>query len=594
MRLFGCNAPRQTAVWYATALVVAVTGAIATLNFTISSRQNEVLRFNTEAQGAVDDVADRLDGYYDLLAAMRLTFQHTPPNTAQFAQFAEVFDIAHRYPGVRLLNYAPMQPSGEHPITMVSPIIGSEVFLGRDIAKFSGERGRLALEEARDSGKLMFSGNVIRPKGPTDKPAFSLRLPVYHGGNPPGSVEERRASYIGSLGVGVSLDDTLANMNRAKGLRLRVFDGGAATDGREAETRKASTVLWDSKPGAATPSAVEHNFHRNFFMGSRVWIIEATANPTLQPRVILIGGTALTVMLSLAALTLGSVSQLSAIRKQRVKSLEVLNKQIAVRNEELLRLASARSEFVANMSHELRTPLNAIMGFSELLQEGWMSEERKVKAIKTIYTSGQHLLSLVNDILDLSKLEAGGMELKPERVDIAEFLEGSLALFETHAEGHQITLTLNRLQGAAELDIRKVRQITFNLLSNAVKFTPDGGSVTLSMQITPHVHAEGMHVVCTPPAGGEPHEFMEITITDTGIGISPEGLGKLFTPFVQLDSEQARKHTGSGLGLVLVKQLVELHGGAFAVSSVVGEGTMFKVWIPFKEAKEPAEVKEVA
>lgn len=568
---------RRAAAWYSLAAVVGITGTAATLNATISARQEEEARFAQDAVSAANDVADRLDGYRDLLAAMRLTFQVSPPDTEQFARFAEVFDIAHRYPGVRLLNYAPMQPSGAHPITMISPILGNEMFLGRDIAKFSGERGKAALEEARDSGKLMFSGNVIRPKGPTDKPAFSLRLPVYRGGNPPSFLPERRDAYIGSLGLGVSLDETLVNMDRVKGMRLRILDGGEATDGSAADSRKALALLWDSKTGSA-PAALDHSFHRNFFMASRVWVIEATATPTMQPRVILIGGSTLTMLLALAALMLGSAAQLGTIRKLQMQ-------QVSMKNEELLRLAAARSDFIASMSHELRTPLNAIMGFSQLLQEGWMTEERKTKAVNTIYTSGKHLLSLVNDILDLAKLEAQGMELHTEPANAGKLLEDSLYTFAAHADKHQISLTLkSTLDANVQLDVRKVRQITYNLLSNAVKFTPDGGTVTLHGRRAAKVSTDGMCVISC--CAETTCEYIEITVEDSGVGMSPEGLSKLFKPFTQLQSAQAGKHAGSGLGLVLVKQLVELHLGTLAVSSVEGQGTMFRVWLPIKESDD--------
>lgn len=174
-----------------------------------------------------------------------------------------------------------------------------------------------------------------------------------------------------------------------------------------------------------------------------------------------------------------------------------------------------------------------------------------------------------------------------ERAAVAELLEGSLYMFSTLADSHHIHLEMeSTVAGFAVMDVRKVRQITYNLLSNAVKFTPDGGTVALRARKTNSVCTEGMRIVC-PEVTREDEsvrEYLEITVVDSGIGITQEGLDKLFTPFKQLDCEQSRQHQGTGLGLVLVKQLVSLHDGGLAVASIVGVGTTFKVWLPYQSA----------
>jgi signal transduction histidine kinase len=227
----------------------------------------------------------------------------------------------------------------------------------------------------------------------------------------------------------------------------------------------------------------------------------------------------------------------------------------------------AKSDFLANMSHELRTPLNAIIGFSEVLDEGQAGElsSKQLEYIGEIHASGQHLLSLINDILDLSKIEAGKMTLELEETDLALLLEGCLVIIRERALAHAIDLKA-RLAGdlgAARVDVRKVRQVVYNLLSNAVKFTRDGGLVTLEARRTRS-------------------DLLEFSVIDNGIGIAEKDLPRLFAPFGQLDSSLARKYEGTGLGLSMVKRVAELHGGTVSVNSIPGAGSRFTVRLPLR------------
>ncbi|HEX6707319.1 MAG TPA: hybrid sensor histidine kinase/response regulator [Albitalea sp.] len=278
------------------------------------------------------------------------------------------------------------------------------------------------------------------------------------------------------------------------------------------------------------------------------------------------------------------INELNAHLARRATELEQINAEIARKNLELQRASGMKSEFVANMSHELRTPLNAIMGFSEMLKDGLLGElpDRQRNASGAIFDSGMHLLALINDILDLSRIEAGKMELELEKVDVEDLLSNSAMMLKGRASAHQIRLHVEAKPAEpVNIDRRKARQIIYNLLSNAVKFTPDNGTVALHARRTAVAHAEGMQRVVEPrPAE---HGYLELGIIDTGIGIAAEDMGRLFQPFSQLDSGLARKYEGSGLGLALVKQLVELHGGGLAVRSRVGHGTTFKVWLPYLE-----------
>ncbi len=223
-----------------------------------------------------------------------------------------------------------------------------------------------------------------------------------------------------------------------------------------------------------------------------------------------------------------------------------------------------KSEFLANMSHELRTPLNAIIGFSEALIERMFGElnDKQADYMKDIHESGRHLLSLINDILDLSKIEAGRMELEPSDFDLPSALSNAMTLVRERAQRHGIALGLNIDPNLSSIhaDERKFKQIVVNLLSNAVKFTPDGGRVDVSARL------DG--------------DKVEIAVADTGIGIAPEDQATVFEEFKQVGRDYTRKAEGTGLGLALTKRFVELHGGAVRLESVPGKGSTFSFTIP--------------
>jgi len=282
------------------------------------------------------------------------------------------------------------------------------------------------------------------------------------------------------------------------------------------------------------------------------------------------------------------VNELNVRLGQHAAQLEAVNREIARQNAELEQASRMKSEFLANMSHELRTPLNAIIGFSEALRDGLLGalDPQQREAAGDIYDSGKHLLALINDILDLSKIEAGKMELDLEPTDLQDLLQSTLTVFKDRALAGQVRLRLEmEAIDQVEVDRRKTRQIVYNLLSNAVKFTPAGGVVTLRMCCLDAAQLKGGPLVGEAGLTKAAGQYLTVSVIDTGIGISEEDLGRLFKPFVQLDSSLARKYEGTGLGLALVKQLVELHGGAMTVSSKLQEGSEFTVWLPYRPSR---------
>jgi DNA-binding response OmpR family regulator len=296
-----------------------------------------------------------------------------------------------------------------------------------------------------------------------------------------------------------------------------------------------------------------------------------------------------------------SRAELLAALEQKNEALESANTElkssqraIAQTNRELASANQAKTEFLSTMSHELRTPLNAIIGFSEILRDGIAGPltARQHEFAGHICDSGKHLLALINDILDLSKIEAGKAEIDLEPVDIDMVLTDTLEIVRDRANARTVQLEIigTGHPHPVRADRRRLKQIAYNLLSNAVKFTPQGGQVSLRARLVDRQQAE--RALPGLPTGrrmplpdNEFRRFVEISVTDTGIGISPANLDKLFTPFTQIKNELAPSTEGTGLGLVTVARLAQMHGGAVAVTSEAGLGSCFTVWLPWRDGE---------
>ncbi len=290
---------------------------------------------------------------------------------------------------------------------------------------------------------------------------------------------------------------------------------------------------------------------------------------------------------------LGGVSTEITALKQAEARLNHTNQQLELANQELIRATRLKDEFLATMSHELRTPLNAILGMSEALQDNVFGDinQSQLNAVTTIEKSGKHLLSLINDILDVSKMVAGQLELNIAPVAVTELCKSSLLLVKQQAIAKQIHIETHLAVPPDPIlvDERRMLQVLINLLNNAIKFTPTGGRVNLTVSLL------DCPIQCPPatdclnftaPVGDR---CLCLAIADTGIGISPADRSKLFQPFSQIDSRLNRQYQGTGLGLTIVKQITELHGGYITLESEVGTGSCFSVIIPQSYAVEPME-----
>jgi signal transduction histidine kinase len=247
--------------------------------------------------------------------------------------------------------------------------------------------------------------------------------------------------------------------------------------------------------------------------------------------------------------------------------LNRMNDELERLYRELETASRHKSEFLANMSHELRTPLNAIIGFSEVLTEQMFGDlnAKQLEYLEDITSSGRHLLALINDILDLSKVEAGHMELHPSLFALRGVLESGLTMVAERAarDGIALRLDIDVRDEVIEADERKIKQVVFNLLSNAVKFTPSGGHVAVTARDNP--------------------DGVRIDVSDDGAGIAPEDQQRIFDTFQQVGTAGTGAHEGSGLGLGLARRFVELHGGRLTVQSEPGRGSTFTVVLPSRQ-----------
>ncbi|WP_332690121.1 hybrid sensor histidine kinase/response regulator [Devosia sp.] len=297
-------------------------------------------------------------------------------------------------------------------------------------------------------------------------------------------------------------------------------------------------------------AATDNDQFRGYTAGAVDWVFSPIIPEILRAKV--------QVFIDLYHLTRMAQLQTEQLR-QRAIDIERKNTQL----EEVSRL---KSSFLASMSHELRTPLNAIIGFAAVLQDGFLGElpPKQKEAVRHVRDAGNHLLALVNDILDISKIEAGKMVLHPEPCYLPQTLEDALTLVRSEATRKRLELCLEVAPevGLIEADPAKLKQILYNLLSNAIKFTPEAGRVTVR--------------------GRRVGTLVEVAVADTGIGVRPGDQERIFGEFEQVDSAYARQVEGTGLGLPLTRRLVELHRGTLTLESAEGKGSTFTFTLPLR------------
>lgn len=499
----------------------------------------------------------------------------------EWAAYTQKEDLASRYPGIIARSFIERASPGEgvagqkdrYIVKYIEPYPGNEKLMGFDLG--SDPVRLAALEVARDTGKPAATGRINLASSGSYHPGFAVFMPVYRNGLPITTLEERHAALLGFVDATFSVKHLLSNLLSKESVPPNIdFEIFV----KEALARQEFLYRHsDTMPGVDPGYAPKYMASKRLRFVSKFWNLNFKALPRFDlgdikqhlPTFVLVAGISFSFLLFGILYSLNASHTIQQINEGLEREIEE-----RLRMEEELRMAKktaeeasqAKSRFLAHMSHELRTPLNAVIGFSEVLKSksfGALNEKQE-EYLTDIWESGRHLLSLINDILDLSKVEAGKMQLDLTEVDLKALLKNSFLVIKDKAAGHRLKLSLNIADGIGPVkaDERKVRQILFNLLSNAEKFTPEGGEICLEAKRL------------------GPHEVL-VSVRDTGIGIDQKDRGKVFAEFEQIDNSASRTHTGTGLGMPLAKRFVELHGGRMWFESEgKDKGTCFYFTLP--------------
>ncbi|MGH9371744.1 MAG: CHASE domain-containing protein [Vicinamibacterales bacterium] len=564
---------------------LALTTAVARYAAETRAREDH-LRFESTAESAQAAIDNRIDAYVALLRGAAGLFTAGPQVTLrEFRAYVGRLELS-RYPGIQGLGYSRRVPQGMrtailesmdtqglsgfrywpdragdiHSILYLEPLDRlNRPALGFDMT--SEPVRRSAMERATDTGAPVASGRVRLVQedvAEDEQPGFLIYLPVYHSPTIPATSDERRALLRGHVYSPFRARDFFEGIRTAGTalVQFEVYDGQAAPD--RLLYRSAS------EPDPDLPAWLQAKRQTN--VAGRTWVLIFKPGPRLVqsrrwvlPTIVSVGGTVLSVLLF--AVMRAQVRARTAAERAAMASR---------RSADALRVVDREKDaFLATISHELRTPLNAIVGWASMLGRGAVPVETQAHAISVIKRNAEAQARLIEDLLDMSRAVAGHLSLALGDVDARAALEAAVDALRPAAEQAGLTLELdvNRRLGMIEADAGRLQQVVVNLLSNSIKFTPRGGQIRL--------HAER--------TGGQ----LVIDVTDTGIGIEPEFLPHLFDRFKQADSSPTRAHSGAGLGLAIVRHLVQLHGGTIEASSDgVNTGATFTVRLPASQRRK--------
>ena len=555
-----------------------------------TARTRDELRFASEVQDIRASLAARIETYVALLRAASALFAASEEvSRAEFSQFATHLELRDRFPGVQGIGFSrrfrtddltlvdrqiraaagpgrpryPRDPRGEfHAIVYLEPHDARNLrALGYDM--FTNPVRRGAMEEARDTGRPVASGRVtlVQEIDPDARQAgFLIYLPVYREGVMPPTIEGRREALDGFVyspfRTGDLLDSLLQPENRRL-LVVRIHDG---------LTEDPRALLFESEPGWASEATRLRSVTRMPVAG-RPWTIAVearapflSATPAVHPTIL---GLGLGVSLLLFLLTRAE----AGARARAEATARALQRS----EEQLQTVNRAKDEFLATLSHELRTPLNAILGWVRMLRLGNIEKSRQADALAVIERNARVQVQLIEDLLDVSRIITGKMRLDLRRVAVNAVLAEAVNTLRPAADAKGVHLVWSPDPSAGTILAApdRLQQVAWNLLSNGIKFTPAGGTVTLATERLA--------------------DQLRIVVRDTGAGIDPSFLPHVFERFRQADSTTTRAHSGMGLGLAIVRHLIELHGGTIeAASDGHGRGACFTVTLPVRQAPATA------
>ncbi len=599
-----------SAILIAGLAATGVTAAMARRQLSLDQQ----LETEVEAARAASAIRRHVDSYLEVLFGLRSLFAAGEDVTrVEFAQYIAAADIDARYPGIQAMEFTRLvQAEGiagfersvqsdttvvsagypsftVHPDTVhgdrfvvdyVEPLAGNEAAFGFDLG--TNPVRRRSVEESRDTGLPVATSGIRLVQERAEQTGFLLMLGVYGPGRPPTATSDRRAQFRGVVNVVCRMGDLVAgSLGPHHAVHIAVWDAGDLDEPFD----PANVELLhddDDRPPPTRATAGEGETLTHIGVGGRRWTIvvrprdeAASFASTLLPWVLLVGG----VLLTLAAAGLARSLLRGEARALELARVMTVDLEL---NAEALRAARDRAEaadraksvFLANTSHEMRTPLHGILGAQQLLLETPLDDTQREYAEIT-RSSASALRAVINDVLDLAKIDAGTLELVASPFELRRLLHEVVAEIRLHPSAAGLEITHAVTTDVPEwltADAARLRQVLTNLMGNAVKFTHDG-SVT--------VHAD----VCET----EPEQpTLHLTISDTGIGIPAERHRDIFERFTQVDSSSTRSYGGTGLGLAVVTRLVELMGGAIRVESEAGRGSAFGVSIPAVIAAAPS------
>ena len=557
--------------WYVFAVFVVLT-LLATSYVWRTTRAADRARFDNAVQATRDAISARLDTYINLLTATRGLMASDPALPRQdLRDYIRSHEVQRRYPGIQGIGFSlrvppedvelleqemrregfedfrvwPPGPRDEiHSIVVLEPQDRRNLAaIGYDM--YTNRVRREAMARARDTGLPAASGHVtlVQEIDRAKQAGFLIYTPVYTTGVTPATVEDRRATLLGFIHAPFRAEDLLTGIfgtQRRPEVGFEIRDGG---------------VLYRTPDLPRNPRWTSRG--RLEVAGRRWDVVWISRREGYGPAVMLSGATLLGGLI-IASLLFSLLRVQLEAREQAERTAE----RLAASEAALQRANQAKDDFLATLSHELRTPMTSIMGWAQMLVDGSLDAETSRVGIEAIGKSAKVQAQLIDDLLDVSRITAGKMRIEHQPVELERVIAAAIETVTPIAETKGVSLS-SRVEPRISVhgDAHRLQQVVWNLLTNAVKFTPEGGEVAVAARM------EGREAV--------------IEVRDTGQGIDPEFMPHLFERFRQADSSSTRSHMGLGLGLAIVRHLVELHGGSIAAESRgVGKGSTFRVRLP--------------